>query len=172
MLRQIRRSWREGASGGCKTSSGDAREWCRPGWGTPEETSRTRRIGITGPTPRRSRSLTTRSRRLTVSCSSSSSRSMIRRRSTAKGTTLAPVTGRRSSTSATSNGGSLKTPSRMSRRLGCGPARSSPRLRRQGPFWEAEPEHQDYLENYPNGYTCHFPRPGWVLPRRSDSMAG
>ena len=31
-------------------------------------------------------------------------------------------------------------------------------------FWEAEPEHQDYLEHYPNGYTCHFPRPDWVLP--------
>ena len=31
-------------------------------------------------------------------------------------------------------------------------------------FWEAEPEHQDYLECYPNGYTCHFPRPNWVLP--------
>ncbi len=36
-----------------------------------------------------------------------------------------------------------------------------------GPFWEAEPEHQDYLERYPNGYTCHFPRPGWKLPRRA-----
>ncbi|TCN28459.1 peptide-methionine (S)-S-oxide reductase MsrA [Sinorhizobium americanum] len=36
-----------------------------------------------------------------------------------------------------------------------------------GDFWEAEPEHQDYLERYPNGYTCHFPRPDWVLPRRS-----
>ena len=35
-----------------------------------------------------------------------------------------------------------------------------------GPFWEAEPEHQDYLLRYPNGYTCHFPRPGWKLPRR------
>lgn len=35
-----------------------------------------------------------------------------------------------------------------------------------GPFWEAEPEHQDYLERYPNGYTCHFPRPDWKLPRR------
>ena len=33
-------------------------------------------------------------------------------------------------------------------------------------FWEAEPEHQDYLERVPNGYTCHFIRPGWVLPRR------
>ena len=36
-----------------------------------------------------------------------------------------------------------------------------------GPFWEAESEHQDYLLRYPNGYTCHFPRPGWKLPRRA-----
>ncbi len=35
-----------------------------------------------------------------------------------------------------------------------------------GDFWGAEPEHQDYLEHYPNGYTCHFVRPGWKLPRR------
>ena len=35
-----------------------------------------------------------------------------------------------------------------------------------GPFWEAEPEHQDYLEHYPNGYTCHFIRPNWKLPKR------
>jgi methionine-R-sulfoxide reductase/methionine-S-sulfoxide reductase len=35
-------------------------------------------------------------------------------------------------------------------------------------FWEAEPEHQDYLEHYPNGYTCHFPRPGWKLPKRAE----
>jgi peptide-methionine (S)-S-oxide reductase len=34
-------------------------------------------------------------------------------------------------------------------------------------FWEAEAEHQDYLQRYPNGYTCHFPRPGWVLPDKS-----
>ena len=37
----------------------------------------------------------------------------------------------------------------------------------EGPFWEAEAEHQDYLERYPRGYTCHFPRPGWVLPKRA-----
>ena len=36
-----------------------------------------------------------------------------------------------------------------------------------GAFWQAEPEHQDYLERYPNGYTCHFPRAGWVLPKRA-----
>jgi peptide-methionine (S)-S-oxide reductase len=34
-------------------------------------------------------------------------------------------------------------------------------------FWEAEAEHQDYLERYPDGYTCHFPRPQWTLPRRA-----
>jgi peptide-methionine (S)-S-oxide reductase len=36
-----------------------------------------------------------------------------------------------------------------------------------GPFWEAEQEHQDYLERIPNGYTCHFPRPDWTLPKRA-----
>jgi len=35
-------------------------------------------------------------------------------------------------------------------------------------FWEAEPEHQGYLERIPNGYTCHFIRPNWKLPRRAD----
>jgi peptide-methionine (S)-S-oxide reductase len=35
-----------------------------------------------------------------------------------------------------------------------------------GDFWEAEPEHQDYLQRFPEGYTCHFPRADWVLPRR------
>ncbi|MFF7976970.1 peptide-methionine (S)-S-oxide reductase MsrA [Streptomyces sp. NPDC007905] len=38
-----------------------------------------------------------------------------------------------------------------------------------GDFWEAEPEHQDYLQKFPNGYTCHFPRPGWKLPRSADA---
>ena len=41
-----------------------------------------------------------------------------------------------------------------------------------GPFWEAEPEHQDYLERYPNGYTCHFVRPAWVLPGGVTTAAG
>ena len=36
-----------------------------------------------------------------------------------------------------------------------------------GPFWEAEPEHQDYLERIPNGYTCHWVRPDWKLPKRA-----
>lgn len=36
-----------------------------------------------------------------------------------------------------------------------------------GDFWQAEPEHQDYLERLPDGYTCHFPRNDWVLPRRN-----
>jgi peptide-methionine (S)-S-oxide reductase len=40
-----------------------------------------------------------------------------------------------------------------------------------GDFWEAEPEHQDYLERIPHGYTCHFARPNWVLPRRIGAAA-
>jgi peptide-methionine (S)-S-oxide reductase len=37
-------------------------------------------------------------------------------------------------------------------------------------FWDAEPEHQDYLERIPNGYTCHFARPGWKLPKRAEAQ--
>ena len=40
-----------------------------------------------------------------------------------------------------------------------------------GPFWEAEPEHQDYLERIPWGYTCHFVRPGWKLPKRESAAS-
>ncbi len=40
-----------------------------------------------------------------------------------------------------------------------------------GEFWMAEEEHQDYLEKHPNGYTCHYVRPGWVLPARSEQPA-
>lgn len=39
-----------------------------------------------------------------------------------------------------------------------------------GPFWEAEPEHQDYLERYPNGYTCHYVRPNWKLPEKAAAL--
>lgn len=41
-----------------------------------------------------------------------------------------------------------------------------------GDFWEAEPEHQDYLQRYPTGYTCHFVRPEWKLPRRAEASQG
>jgi peptide-methionine (S)-S-oxide reductase len=40
-----------------------------------------------------------------------------------------------------------------------------------GPFWEAEPDHQDYLERFPDGYTCHFVRPHWKLARRTEAKA-
>ena len=40
-----------------------------------------------------------------------------------------------------------------------------------GPFWQAEPEHQDYLERVPNGYTCHFVRPNWKLPKRTQTKS-
>ena len=50
---------------------------------------------------------------------------------------------------------------------GLWPGRVATEIEPVGDFWQAEPEHQDYLERFPNGYTCHFPRPDWVLPRRN-----
>lgn len=47
---------------------------------------------------------------------------------------------------------------------GVWPGKVSTELAPAGPFWQAEPEHQDYLERYPSGYTCHFVRPDWRLP--------
>jgi peptide-methionine (S)-S-oxide reductase len=50
---------------------------------------------------------------------------------------------------------------------GLWPGRATTEVVPAGPFWEAEPEHQDYLERIPNGYTCHYVRPNWVLPKRA-----
>lgn len=49
---------------------------------------------------------------------------------------------------------------------GIWPGRVVTELEPAGDFWQAEPEHQDYLERIPNGYTCHYPRRGWVLSKR------
>ncbi len=54
---------------------------------------------------------------------------------------------------------------------GLWPGKASTEVEPAGPFWEAEPEHQDYLQHYPNGYTCHFVRPGWRLPHRTGAPA-
>ena len=47
------------------------------------------------------------------------------------------------------------------------PGRVVTEVKPAGQFWEAEPEHQDYLLRNPGGYTCHFARPNWKLPRRA-----
>ena len=49
---------------------------------------------------------------------------------------------------------------------GIWPGKATTEVAAAGDFWEAEAEHQDYLERYPDGYTCHFVRPGWRLPQR------
>jgi Peptide methionine sulfoxide reductase len=53
------------------------------------------------------------------------------------------------------------------RASGLWPGKVVTELAPAGDFWEAEPEHQDYLKRYPGGYTYHFVRPGWKLPRHS-----
>jgi peptide-methionine (S)-S-oxide reductase len=50
---------------------------------------------------------------------------------------------------------------------GLWPGKVVTEVKAAGPFWEAEPEHQDYLQHYPDGYTCHWVRPGWKLPKRA-----
>jgi peptide-methionine (S)-S-oxide reductase len=50
---------------------------------------------------------------------------------------------------------------------GIWPGKVVTEVKAAGPFWQAEPEHQDYLEKYPNGYTCHYIRPNWTLPHRA-----
>jgi peptide-methionine (S)-S-oxide reductase len=53
---------------------------------------------------------------------------------------------------------------------GLWPGKAVTEVTAAGEFWEAEPEHQDYLARIPQGYTCHFARPNWVLPRRSEMV--
>jgi peptide-methionine (S)-S-oxide reductase len=50
---------------------------------------------------------------------------------------------------------------------GLWPGKVATEVATAGDFWLAEPEHQDYLEHYPDGYTCHYPRANWVLPARA-----
>jgi peptide-methionine (S)-S-oxide reductase len=50
---------------------------------------------------------------------------------------------------------------------GLWPGKVVTEVKQAGDFWEAEPEHQDYLERIPHGYTCHFARPNWRLPKRA-----
>ena len=54
---------------------------------------------------------------------------------------------------------------------GLWPGKATTTVTAAGPFWEAEPEHQDYLVRHPNGYTCHFPRANWKLPKRATAAA-
>ena len=54
---------------------------------------------------------------------------------------------------------------------GLWPGKAVTTIEPAGAFWEAEPEHQDYLERYPNGYTCHFPRADWKLPKRETAAS-
>jgi peptide-methionine (S)-S-oxide reductase len=54
---------------------------------------------------------------------------------------------------------------------GLWPGKAATEIAPAGPFWEAEPDHQDYLKRFPDGYTCHFVRPHWKLPRRAEAKA-
>ena len=103
-------------------------------------------------------------------CSSSSSRSTTRRPRTVRATTSARATGRRSSTPTTTQRAVAEDTIADVDASGLWPGKVVTEVAPVGPFWEAEPEHQDYLERYPAGYTCHFVRPNWKLPRRDANV--
>ena len=154
-------------------ASGECSSWCcacpvssRRGSAIRAAMSRTPRTATTERTRKRSRSRSTQVRRASATCWSSSSRSTTRRR---------PTAGKRP-------GRKLQVgifyTSEQQRHVpedtiadvegsGLSPGKVVIELSPAGDFSEAEPEHQDYLERYPNGYTCHFVRPQWKLPRRN-----
>ena len=133
-------------------------------------TFQSRPTATTARMPRRSRSCSIRTASRTGTCSSSSSRSTTRRPRTAGYDT------------GTSYRSAIFYVDDEQRRIaedtiadveasGLWPGKVVTEVEPAGPFWEAEPEHQDYLERYPIGYTCHFVRPGWKLPRRAQEAA-
>ena len=117
-------------------------------------------------TPRRWRSSSTLSGSPTGTSWSSSSRSTTRRPRTARATTSARSY--RSEIFATSDEQRQVAEDTIAdvEASGLWPGKVVTEISDAVPFWEAEPEHQDYLQHYPNGYTCHYPRPGWKLPHR------
>ena len=125
----------------------------------------------TAATPRRSRSSSTRTSSPTGTCWSSSSRFTTRPRGTGRATTSGRATGRPSSTSSDEQKQVAEDTIADVDASGLWPGKVVTEVTPAGPFWEAEPEHQDYLEHYPNGYTCHFVRPGWKLPHRADTVS-
>ena len=105
-----------------------------------------------------------------ASCWSSSSRSTTRPRATARATTSARAIARRSTTTSDEQKRVAEDTIADVDASGLWPGKVVTEVAPVGDFWEAEPEHQDYLERIPNGYTCHFVRPDWKLPvRKSDA---
>ena len=142
-----------------------------PGWGIPGATSRTRPTVITVRMPRRSKSFDPKVMSLSAAAGvffQIHDPTTLNRQGNDRGLSY------RSAIYYTSEKQkeSPRTPSRTSMLPACGPAKSSRKSPRPVDFWEAEPEHQDYLERIPDGYTCHFVRPQWKLPVRAKTAAG
>jgi peptide-methionine (S)-S-oxide reductase len=119
--------------------------------------------GTTAPTLRRWRSPSTRKRPPTATCWSSSSRSTTKNR---QGNDIG--LSYRSAIFYTSDEQKRVAEDTIADvdASGLWPGKVVTEVEPAGPFWEAEPEHQDYLQKYPEGYTCHWVRPGWKLPHR------
>ena len=82
-----------------------------------------------------------------------------------------PAIDRRSSTPARSRSAIAEDTIADVDASGLWPGKAVTEIAPAGDFWEAEPEHQDYLQRHPGGYTCHFIRPNWRLPIRMEKTA-
>ena len=161
-----------GASGGCRISSGSSPAFSRRGSGTRAATCRTRRTATTARTPRRLE--------IEFDPEQTSYRTLLEFLFQIHDPT---TLNRQGNDVGTSYRSAIFTLDDEQRRIaeetiaevdasGRWPGKVVTEVAPAGPFWEAEPEHQDYLERYPNGYTCHFVRPAWVLPSRVTTAAG
>ena len=160
-------------AGGCFWGMQDlirkrARRRSRPASATPAATCRTRPTATTAPTPRRSRSSSTRTR--------PRYRDLLEFFFQIHDPT---TRNRQGNDVGASYRSAIFYTSDEQKRValdtiadvdasGLWPGKVVTEVEPAGPFWEAEPEHQDYLEKYPDGYTCHFPRPDWKLPKRAE----
>jgi peptide-methionine (S)-S-oxide reductase len=166
------RSSPEGASGEWRTSSGSGPASSRRGSGTPAATYRTRPTATTAGTPRR------------IEIVFDPERASYRELLQFFFQIHDPTTlNRQGNDVGTSYRSAIFYVDDEQRRVaeetiaevdasGLWPGKVVTEVTPAGTFWEAEPEHQNYLERYPHGYTCHYVRPNWVLPRRTHAAAG
>jgi peptide-methionine (S)-S-oxide reductase len=138
--------------------------FCRHGSATPAAGCPTLRIVITAHMPKQSRSSLILPGSAIGRSSNSSSRFTTQARAIARATTSGPATDLRAEAD-------CRRHHRRRRASGLWPGQVVTEVVPVGDFWEAEPEHQDYLQRYPGGYTCHFVRPRWRLPIRTDKVA-
>ena len=158
------------ASGACRIFFAAMTAFCRHGPATPAAACPTPRIAITTHMPKQSRSSLILPGSAMGGTSNSSSRFTTQARAIARATTSGPATDLRVFYTSDEQKRIAEDTIADVDASGLWPGKAVTEVVPAGDFWEAEPERQDYLERYPDGYTCHFVRPHWRLPIRTDKV--